>query len=127
MTLKASYMKLIDELGQDEVVPLAAGLSSEHVWHHAVDRWGLLNWILQMTVKAHVTRQLETLILRSERAHGLVGPHCPLCYSQKYQKHIIRKHKSKSTKANVVISPYVKYAVIKSTCKCIVINYYAGR
>ncbi len=32
-----------------------------------------------------------------------------------------------STRANVVISPYVKYAVIKSTCKCIVINYYAGR
>lgn len=93
ITLKASYMKLIDELGQDEVVPLAAGLSSEHVWHHAVDRWGpLLHWTLQMTLKTHVTRQLETLILRSERAHGLVRPHCPLCYSQKYQTHIIRKH-----------------------------------
>lgn len=83
-------MKFIDELGQDEVVPLVAGLSSEHVWHYAVDRCGpLLCWTLQLRVKTHITWQLETLILRSEWAHGLVWPHRPLCYSQKYQTQII--------------------------------------
>lgn len=75
-------MKLIDEVGQDEVVPLAAGLSSEEVWHHTVDRCGpLLRWTLQMTVKTHVTRQLEAFILRPKWAHVLIRPHCPGCYS----------------------------------------------
>lgn len=70
-------------MGQDEVVPLAAGLSSEQVRHHTVDRCApLLRRTLQMTVKAHVTRQLEAFILRPKRAHVLIRPHCPGCYSQ---------------------------------------------
>lgn len=113
-------------------MPLAAGLSSEYVWHDTVDRYGpLLLWTHQVRVKTHISRQLEALILRSEWAHGLVWPHCPLCYSQKYQTQIIRKHlvktpSTRNTRANVIISPCVKYPAFKSICKGIAMNYFNG-
>lgn len=55
--------------------------------------------------------------------------HTVLCAIHRNIKHTSLETPCENTsaRANVVISPYVKYAVIKSICKGIAINYYAGR
>lgn len=73
-----TYLELVNKLGQYELVPLCAARGREYIRHRPVDR-GLLLVLraLQVAVKPDVTRQLEALVLRSERPHVLVRPHGP--------------------------------------------------
>lgn len=82
-----TYVKLVDELGQDEMVPLRAARSRQDIGHSLVNgRILLVPHAFQVAVESYITRQLEALVLRSEWSHALIWPHGPGACSHRNMK-----------------------------------------
>lgn len=76
--LKHTYMELINKLGQYKLLSLCATWGCQDIRHCFVDQSLLLAcYAIQVAVKANVSWQLETLILRSEWSHAFIWPHSP--------------------------------------------------
>lgn len=71
-------MELINKLSQYKLLSLGAAWGCQNIRNCSVDQSVLLaGCAIQVAVKAHVSWQLETLILRSEWPHAFIWPHCP--------------------------------------------------
>lgn len=78
LNAKLLYMEFVDELRQDELVPLGVRRRGQDVREDCVHRVRLmLRRVFKLPGKSDVPGQLEAFILRTKRTHGVIRPHRP--------------------------------------------------